>query len=104
MIYNLSIFGTKIFVETVSYDVNSIQTTGSLEKCGRTVFKIVSPTDNFETIKNGITLFAKLLQYFPCLLFSTIAKFFPKKYFLPSEEARKVSSSENLANLLNECR
>ena len=28
----------------------------SLEKCGRTIFKIVSPTDDFETIKNGITL------------------------------------------------
>ena len=40
---------------------------GSLEKCGRTVFKIVSPTDDFKTIKNGITLVARLLQYFPCL-------------------------------------
>ena len=34
-----------------------------LEKCGRTVFKIVSPTDDFETIKKGITLVVRLLQY-----------------------------------------
>ena len=40
---------------------------GSLEKYGRTVFKIISPTDNFEAIKNGITLVARLLRYFPCL-------------------------------------
>ena len=53
---------------TLNYDVIGILTTGSLEKCGRTVFKIVSPTDDFETIKNGIALVAKLLQYFPCLL------------------------------------
>ena len=26
------------------------------------VFEIVSPTDDFETIKNGITLVARLLQ------------------------------------------
>ena len=30
-----------------------------------TVFEVVSPTDDFETIKNGITLVARLLQYFP---------------------------------------
>ena len=35
---------------------------GSLEKYGRTVFEIVSPTDGFEAIKNGITLVARLLQ------------------------------------------
>ena len=34
----------------------------SLEKCGRTVFRIVSPTDDFNTIKNEITLVARLLQ------------------------------------------
>ena len=28
----------------------------SLEKCEGTFFKTVSPTDDFETIKNGITL------------------------------------------------
>ena len=41
---------------------------GTLENCGRTIFKIVLPTDDFETIKNGITLIARLLQYFHCLL------------------------------------
>ena len=62
MIYNLSMFGKIIFVITVNYEAISIQATGSLEKCDRTVFKIVSPTDNFETRKNGITLVARLLQ------------------------------------------
>ena len=56
--YNLSMFGTKFFAVTINYDAISIQATESLEKCGRTVFKIVSPTDDFETIKNGITLVA----------------------------------------------
>ena len=64
MIYNLSIFGTNIFVMIVNYDVIGIQAKGSLEKCDRMVVKVVSPTDHFETIKNGITLVARLLQYF----------------------------------------
>ena len=68
MICSLSIFGKIIFVVTVNYDVISIQATRSLEKCGRTVFEIVSPTDDFETTKNGVTLVARLLQKFPCLL------------------------------------
>ena len=62
MIYSLSIFGKIIFVETVTYDLISIEATRSLEKCDRTVFEIVSPTDDFQTIKNGITLVAKLLK------------------------------------------
>ena len=33
-----------------------------LEKYGRTVFQIVSPTADFEKIKNGISLVARLLQ------------------------------------------
>ena len=60
--YNLSTFGEMIFVVTVNYDVIGIYATGSLEKCGRTVFEIVSPTDNFQTVKYGITLVARLLQ------------------------------------------
>ena len=77
MLYNLSMFGTNIFAVTVNYDVIGMQTTGSLEKCGETVFKIVSPTDDFETIKNGITLIAKLLQYFLCLYITwVVRKFF----------------------------
>ena len=68
MIYNLSMFEIKIFCSYhklwCHWDLgNSV----SLEKCGRTVFKIVSPTDNFETTKNGNTLVARFLQYFPCL-------------------------------------
>ena len=35
---------------------------GFLEKCGRTVFEKVSPTDNFETTKTGIFVVARLLQ------------------------------------------
>ena len=62
MIYKSSMFETKIFAVTVNYDVIDIQATGSLEKCGKTVFKIVSVTDYFEAIKNGITLVARLLQ------------------------------------------
>ena len=60
MIYNLSMFEKIIFVVTVSHYV--IGVTGSLEECGATVFEIVSSTDDFETIKNGITLVARLLQ------------------------------------------
>ena len=56
-----------IFVVTVNYDIISIRATGPLEKCGRTVIELVSPTDDFEAIKNGITLVARLLQQFPCL-------------------------------------
>ena len=33
----------------------------AIEKCGMTVFEIVSPTADFETIKNGISLVARLL-------------------------------------------
>ena len=51
-----------IFVVNVNYDIIVISATGSLEKCGRTVFKIVSLTDDFETIKTGITVVAGLLQ------------------------------------------
>ena len=51
-----------IFVVTVSYDVIGILAAGSLEKCRRTVFKIVSTTDDFETMKNGITLVARLFS------------------------------------------
>ena len=60
-------FGKIIFVVTVNYDIIGIQATGSLEKCGRTVFGIVSPTDDFETIKIGIVFVTRFLQYFPCL-------------------------------------
>ena len=52
--YNLSMFGKTIFVVTVNYDAIGIKATGSFEKCGRTVFEIVSSTDDFETIKNGL--------------------------------------------------
>ena len=62
MIYSLSIFGKIIFVVTVTYDLISIEATRSLEKCDRTIFEIVSPTDDFQTIKNGITLVARLLK------------------------------------------
>ena len=54
-----------IFVVTVSYDVIGILAAGCLEKCRRTVFKIVSTTDDFETMKNGITLVARLFSNFP---------------------------------------
>ena len=60
MIHNLSMFEKIIFVVSVNNDV--IGVTGSLEECGTTVFEIVSSTDDFETIKNGITLVARLLQ------------------------------------------
>ena len=62
MIYNSNIFEKVTFEMTMNYNVIGIQATGSLEKCGRTVFEIVSPTDDFETIKNGITLVTRLLQ------------------------------------------
>ena len=32
-----------------------------LKKCGWTVFEIISPIDDFETIKSGISLIARLL-------------------------------------------
>ena len=51
MVYNLNMFRKIIFVVTVNYDIVGIQATGSLGKCGRAVFEIISPTDNFETIK-----------------------------------------------------
>ena len=36
--------------------------TGSVEKCGRIVFEVVSPTNDFEERKIGISLVARLLQ------------------------------------------
>ena len=75
MICNSSIFGKIFFVVTVNYDVIGIQAMGDLEKCGRIVFNIILPTDNFETIKNGITQIARLLQQFPCL--RDLTYFFP---------------------------
>ena len=57
MIHDLYIFGKIILGVTVNDGV-----IGSLEECGRTVFEIVSLTDDFEIIKNGITLVARLLQ------------------------------------------
>ena len=54
MIYNLSMFERIIIVVTVNYDVIGFYETGSLEKSGRTVFEIVSPTNDFETIKMGL--------------------------------------------------
>ena len=54
MIYNLSMFKRIIIVVTVNYDVIGFYEAGSLEKSGRTVFEIVSPTDDFETIKMGL--------------------------------------------------
>ena len=62
MIYNHNIFEKIIFVVTVNYDAICIQTTGSLGKWGWMVFEIVSPTDDFETMKTGITVVARLLQ------------------------------------------
>ena len=59
--YNLGMFGKKNFCSAVNYDVIGIHTTGSSRNCGRTVFKIVSPIANFETI-NGVSLVARLLQ------------------------------------------
>ena len=55
MIYNLSMFRKIIFVVTVNEDVIGIQATRSVEK-------VLSTSDDFETTKNGITLVARLLQ------------------------------------------
>ena len=65
MVYNSSMFGTKIFVVTLDYDVIGIQAMGSFEKCGRTVFKIVSPTDDFETTKMGLPWLPDCCSIFP---------------------------------------
>ena len=45
-----------------SFSLNFKAIEKCLEKCGMTVFQIVSPTADFETIKNGIALVARLLQ------------------------------------------
>ena len=68
LIYNLSMFGKIFFLGTVDDDNSSLTISlaiGSLEKYGRMVFKIVSSTGDFETIKNGITSVARLLKQFP---------------------------------------
>ena len=54
-------FGKIIFAVTVNYDIVGIYATRSLGKCGRTVFEIISATDDFEAIKNGIALVARFL-------------------------------------------
>ena len=62
MIYNSRMFRNRIFVVTLKYDVIIILAPGFLEKCGRTVFEKVSPTDNIETTKTGIFVVARVLQ------------------------------------------
>ena len=62
MVYSLNMFGQIIFAMTVNYDVIGIWAIGSLENCGRTAFGIASPTYDFVTIKNWITLVTRLLQ------------------------------------------
>ena len=47
-------FGKIVFAVTVNYDVIAISVMGFLEKWGRTVFEIVSPAADFETIKYWI--------------------------------------------------
>ena len=39
----------------VKYEVMSILATESLQKCNRKVFDIVLPTDDYETIKIGLS-------------------------------------------------
>ena len=53
MICNISIFGNITFLVTI-YDGHQYIAKGVLKKWGRIVFKIVSPTDHFETIKMGL--------------------------------------------------
>ena len=57
-----SMFEKILFVVTVNNDVIGFEETGSLEKCGKTVLETVSSTEHWETIKNEITLVARLLQ------------------------------------------
>ena len=48
-------FGKIVFAGTVNYDVIAISVMmGFLEKCGRTLFEIVSTAAVFETIKYWI--------------------------------------------------
>ena len=48
-------FGKIIFVVIVKYEVIGILAIKSLEKRGRNVFYIVLPTDDYETIKIGLS-------------------------------------------------
>ena len=77
MIYNLSMFGTKMLAVTVNelwrqlnYDRKLWRHwylgNGGLRKMWWDGFQNCF-TDDFEAIKNGITLVARFLQYFPCL-------------------------------------
>ena len=60
-----------------------------LEKYGRTVFQIVSPTADFEKIKNGISLIARLLQYFSCLYIPSL-----NYDFIPCKEVDKLKGTD----------
>lgn len=51
MICILCKFGKRIYLVTVDDDVIGVKTTRLLEKCGKMVFKIVSPTDDFEILR-----------------------------------------------------
>ena len=62
MIYDSRMFRKRIFLVTFKYNVIIILEPGFLEKCGRTVFEKVSPTDNIETTKTGIFVVVRLLQ------------------------------------------
>ena len=48
-------FWKKIFVVIKKYDVIAILVTKSIGKCGRNIFDIALPTDDYETIKIGLS-------------------------------------------------
>ena len=54
---------------------------GSLEKCGRTVFEIVSPAADFETIKYCIFLLPDCYSNFPVYIPSLSCDFIPRQEY-----------------------
>ena len=102
MIYKVTVIRNKIFCLPTCYHIikfciwrdNSFSlhleaTEKCLEKYGRTVSEIVSPTADFDTIKNGISLVARLLQSFPCLYIASL-----RCDFIPCEEVDKLEGTD----------
>ena len=102
MIYNMTMIGKENFCLPTSHNIikfciwhdssfslNFKAIEKCLENCGRTGFEIVSPTADFETIKNGIALVARLLQYFPCLYIPSLSC-----DFIPCEEVDKLEGTD----------
>ena len=67
-------------------------------------FETALPTDDFETIKNGITVVVRLLQQFPCIKKYSVAKclfLFEKNYYTAEPMTKKNCKIEAFSSYIH---